>query len=230
MANVAWFAGRLRELREAAGWTQEQLAERRRGKAEAVARWEAGKRNRDGRTYLLWRRRWAWTVRLYPSRQPSGRQRDRAGRRRRRPRRRRRSTKGPAQEARRTRGRQTQPIGPLPACQGRIRLRLDGTGKQRRSPHPSPFRSPGPPVFEPPARPQSAQSGGNKLPRRTPLSAAQERLVLVGLTSNPTNGGSSAPTSAPSSVAKAAILCTLVDLNRMPICRYGHLFAHEIET
>ena len=44
MANVAWFAGRLRELREAAGWTQEQLAERVGVKREAVARWEAGKR------------------------------------------------------------------------------------------------------------------------------------------------------------------------------------------
>jgi transcriptional regulator with XRE-family HTH domain len=44
MASAAWFAGRLRELREAAGWTQEQLAERVGAKREAVARWEAGKR------------------------------------------------------------------------------------------------------------------------------------------------------------------------------------------
>ena len=44
MANAEWFAGRLRELREAAGWTQEQLAERVGVKREAVARWEAGRR------------------------------------------------------------------------------------------------------------------------------------------------------------------------------------------
>jgi transcriptional regulator with XRE-family HTH domain len=44
MASAEWFAGRLRELREAAGWTQEQLAERVGVKREAVARWEAGKR------------------------------------------------------------------------------------------------------------------------------------------------------------------------------------------
>jgi transcriptional regulator with XRE-family HTH domain len=44
MAIAAWFAGRLRELREAAGWTQGELAERVGVKREAVARWEAGKR------------------------------------------------------------------------------------------------------------------------------------------------------------------------------------------
>ena len=44
MASAEWFAGRLRELREAAGWTQDQLAERVGVKREAVARWEAGRR------------------------------------------------------------------------------------------------------------------------------------------------------------------------------------------
>ena len=44
MADSAWFADRLRELREAAGLTQEQLAEQIGVKREAVARWEAGKR------------------------------------------------------------------------------------------------------------------------------------------------------------------------------------------
>jgi transcriptional regulator with XRE-family HTH domain len=38
------FAGRLRELRTAAGLTQEQLAERVGVKRDAVARWEAGVR------------------------------------------------------------------------------------------------------------------------------------------------------------------------------------------
>jgi transcriptional regulator with XRE-family HTH domain len=44
MASAAWFAGRLRELREAAGLTQEQLAERVGVKREAIARWEANRR------------------------------------------------------------------------------------------------------------------------------------------------------------------------------------------
>jgi transcriptional regulator with XRE-family HTH domain len=44
MADASWFPGRLRELREAAGLTQEQLAERAGVKRDAVARWEAGKR------------------------------------------------------------------------------------------------------------------------------------------------------------------------------------------
>jgi transcriptional regulator with XRE-family HTH domain len=44
MADAAWFAGRLRELREAAGLTQEQLAVRAGVKREAVARWERGAR------------------------------------------------------------------------------------------------------------------------------------------------------------------------------------------
>jgi transcriptional regulator with XRE-family HTH domain len=44
MADATWFPGRLRELREAAGLTQGQLAERAGVKRDAVARWEAGKR------------------------------------------------------------------------------------------------------------------------------------------------------------------------------------------
>jgi transcriptional regulator with XRE-family HTH domain len=42
--NGQWFAGRLRELREAAGLTQLQLAERAGVERGAVARWEAGTR------------------------------------------------------------------------------------------------------------------------------------------------------------------------------------------
>jgi transcriptional regulator with XRE-family HTH domain len=44
MADPAWFAARLREMRESAGLTQEQLADRAGVKRDAVARWEAGKR------------------------------------------------------------------------------------------------------------------------------------------------------------------------------------------
>jgi transcriptional regulator with XRE-family HTH domain len=44
MASAASFAGRLRELREAAGLTQGELAERVGVIREAVARWEAGRR------------------------------------------------------------------------------------------------------------------------------------------------------------------------------------------
>jgi DNA-binding XRE family transcriptional regulator len=44
MTNPTWFAGRLRELREKAGLTQEQLAERAGVKRDAVARWESGRR------------------------------------------------------------------------------------------------------------------------------------------------------------------------------------------
>jgi transcriptional regulator with XRE-family HTH domain len=42
--SAGWFAGRLRELRGAAGLTQAQLAERAGVKRDAVARWEAGTR------------------------------------------------------------------------------------------------------------------------------------------------------------------------------------------
>jgi transcriptional regulator with XRE-family HTH domain len=44
MTNPAWFPDRLRELREQAGLTQEQLAERVGVKRDAVARWESGRR------------------------------------------------------------------------------------------------------------------------------------------------------------------------------------------
>jgi len=42
--NAEWFAERLRELRNGAGLTQEQLAERAGVKRDAVARWERGTR------------------------------------------------------------------------------------------------------------------------------------------------------------------------------------------
>jgi transcriptional regulator with XRE-family HTH domain len=42
MADPQWFAGRLRELREGLGLTQEQLAVRAGVKRDAVARWERG--------------------------------------------------------------------------------------------------------------------------------------------------------------------------------------------
>ncbi len=44
MTDVGAFGARLRELREAAGLTQEQLAERTGVKRDAVARWERGNR------------------------------------------------------------------------------------------------------------------------------------------------------------------------------------------
>jgi transcriptional regulator with XRE-family HTH domain len=43
-SKAEWFPGRLRELREAAGLTQTQLAERVGVQRDAVARWEAGNR------------------------------------------------------------------------------------------------------------------------------------------------------------------------------------------
>jgi transcriptional regulator with XRE-family HTH domain len=44
MTNPNWFPGRLRELREKSGLTQEQLADRAGVKRDAVARWESGRR------------------------------------------------------------------------------------------------------------------------------------------------------------------------------------------
>jgi transcriptional regulator with XRE-family HTH domain len=44
MADPAWFGGRLRELREAAELTQQELADKVGVKREAIARWEGGKR------------------------------------------------------------------------------------------------------------------------------------------------------------------------------------------
>src|SRR5436190_19046644 len=42
--DAAWFAGRLRELREQKGLTQDQLATLAGVKRDAVARWESGRR------------------------------------------------------------------------------------------------------------------------------------------------------------------------------------------
>jgi transcriptional regulator with XRE-family HTH domain len=44
MADAAWFGGRLRELREGQGLTQDQLAGRVGVQRDAVARWERGAR------------------------------------------------------------------------------------------------------------------------------------------------------------------------------------------
>jgi transcriptional regulator with XRE-family HTH domain len=42
--EAAWFAGRLRELREQKGLTQDQLATLAGVKRDAVGRWESGRR------------------------------------------------------------------------------------------------------------------------------------------------------------------------------------------
>jgi transcriptional regulator with XRE-family HTH domain len=47
VATPSWFAGRLRELRERAGLTQQQLADRAGVRREAVARWETARRLPD---------------------------------------------------------------------------------------------------------------------------------------------------------------------------------------
>jgi transcriptional regulator with XRE-family HTH domain len=43
--NPEWFAGRLRELREAKGWTQQQLAEKANMTKDGLARLERGDRS-----------------------------------------------------------------------------------------------------------------------------------------------------------------------------------------
>jgi transcriptional regulator with XRE-family HTH domain len=52
MSEADWFGGRLRELREAAGWTQVQLAERAGLTREGVAQLEVGRRNPAWETVL----------------------------------------------------------------------------------------------------------------------------------------------------------------------------------
>jgi transcriptional regulator with XRE-family HTH domain len=44
MAEAAWFGGRLRELREAAGLTRQQLADKARVSADGISQWERGVR------------------------------------------------------------------------------------------------------------------------------------------------------------------------------------------
>jgi transcriptional regulator with XRE-family HTH domain len=44
MADAGWFAGRLRELRAAAGLTQRELAERAGVSQRGLAQWEIGRR------------------------------------------------------------------------------------------------------------------------------------------------------------------------------------------
>jgi transcriptional regulator with XRE-family HTH domain len=50
--NAGWFAGRLRELREAAGLTQQQLAEKAGLTREGVAQLETGRREPAWRTVV----------------------------------------------------------------------------------------------------------------------------------------------------------------------------------
>ena len=57
MANPDWFAGRLRELREQAGVTQQQLAERAGLTREGIAQLEVGRRNRPGKPFWSCARR-----------------------------------------------------------------------------------------------------------------------------------------------------------------------------
>jgi DNA-binding XRE family transcriptional regulator len=52
MANAAWFAGRLRELREGAGLTQTGLAEKAGLTREGVAQLETGRRKPAWETVL----------------------------------------------------------------------------------------------------------------------------------------------------------------------------------
>lgn len=52
MASADWFGGRLRELREAAGLTQAQLAERASLTREGVAQLETGRRKPAWETVL----------------------------------------------------------------------------------------------------------------------------------------------------------------------------------
>jgi transcriptional regulator with XRE-family HTH domain len=52
MMNPEWFAGRLRELREAAGFTQQQLAEKAGLTREGVAQLETERREPSWRTVV----------------------------------------------------------------------------------------------------------------------------------------------------------------------------------
>jgi transcriptional regulator with XRE-family HTH domain len=44
MADAAWFGGRLRELREGAGFTRQQLADKAKVSADGISQWERGVR------------------------------------------------------------------------------------------------------------------------------------------------------------------------------------------
>jgi transcriptional regulator with XRE-family HTH domain len=52
MADAGWFAGRLRELRAAAGLTQRELAERAGVSQRGLAQWEIGRREPGWRSVL----------------------------------------------------------------------------------------------------------------------------------------------------------------------------------